>query len=51
MEVRTGYDYHLAEVRRVKITVDGKPDYAYEAYCNACGWSGHLRGTRGTARG
>lgn len=46
MDVRTGFDYHLAETRRVDLKVDGRPDHGYEAYCEACGWVGHLRGTK-----
>jgi hypothetical protein len=41
MELRTGFDYHLAET---KVAHGG-----YRAECNACGWYGDIRGTRADA--
>lgn len=47
MPVKTGYDYHLAEVGRH--TRGAPPVRYFEAYCDACGWVGPERTTRGAA--
>jgi hypothetical protein len=46
-ELRHGYDYHLAEVRR--ITERRSQTHLWEAYCNACGWVGRERSTKSAA--
>jgi hypothetical protein len=43
MDVRTGYDYHLAEVHR-SVRAEGGTR-AYFAACVACGWRGPQRST------
>jgi len=48
-ELRTGFDYHLAEVQKVTLISRRKPNVSYFAACDACGWRGPNRDTKGAA--
>jgi hypothetical protein len=45
-DLRTGHDYHLAEVKPLR---DGTRLIGFQAFCDACGWFGHVRTERGAA--
>ena len=50
-ELRTGFDYHLAEARRSQLTDKdtGEKLPTWVAVCDACGWVGHDRSFKVTA--
>ncbi|HSV08568.1 MAG TPA: hypothetical protein VLI07_18775 [Candidatus Binatus sp.] len=47
MPVKTGFDYHLAEVQRTKRAGDEKT--VWFAACEACGWAGRHCDTKDAA--
>ena len=50
-ELRTGFDYHLAEARPSHLTdvVSGETIRTWVAVCDACGWVGFDRSFKATA--
>jgi hypothetical protein len=45
-DLRTGHDYHLAEVKPLR---SDKRLTGFQAFCDACGWIGPVRTARDAA--